>query len=95
MKKLTRDLASTCSKPGIIIEGRDITTVVAPDAQVRLLVMASEAVRLERRGAELAKGQTPSELALAAEQLRRQISQRDASDAKVVDFMTPAPSHPS
>ena len=91
MKALTRNLAATCEKPGIIIEGRDITTVVAPDAQKRLLVTASETVRLERRGAELAKGQSPSSDAVAAEKLKRQISQRDASDAKVVDFMTPAP----
>ncbi len=91
MKALTRQLAADCEKPGIIIEGRDITTVVAPDAQKRLLVTASETVRLERRGAELAKGQNPSSDAVAAEKLKRQISQRDASDAKVVDFMTPAP----
>jgi len=90
MKNLTRQIAADCAKPGIIIEGRDITTVVAPDAQKRLLVTASEAVRLERRGAELAKGQNPSSDAMAAEKLKRQISQRDASDAKVVDFMTPA-----
>jgi cytidylate kinase len=90
MKDLTRQLAADCAKPGIIIEGRDITTVVAPDAQKRLLVTASETVRLERRGAELAKGQNPSSDAMAAEKLKRQISQRDASDAKVVDFMTPA-----
>ena len=90
MKQLTRDLAAACDKPGIIIEGRDITTVVFADAQKRLLVTASEAVRLERRGAELAKGQNPSSDAMAAEKLKRQISQRDASDAKVVDFMTPA-----
>jgi len=90
MKGLTRQLAADCAKPGIIIEGRDITTVVAPGAQKRLLVTASEAVRLERRGAELAKGQNPSSDAMAAEKLKRQISQRDASDAKVVDFMTPA-----
>jgi cytidylate kinase len=91
MKQLTRNIAATCEKPGIIIEGRDITTVVAPDAQKRLLVTASETVRLERRGAELAKGQNPSSDAVAAEKLKRQISGRDASDAKVVDFMTPAP----
>jgi cytidylate kinase len=41
-----------CPNPGIVVEGRDITTVVAPDAQVRLLLTASEAVRLKRRGLE-------------------------------------------
>ena len=34
----------------IVAEGRDITTVVAPDAQVRILLTASEAARMARRG---------------------------------------------
>lgn len=82
MKWLTRDLVARCEKPGIVVEGRDITTVVLPDASVRLLLTASEEVRLNRRSAELG----------VAEQAKvaRQVSQRDASDAKVVDFMNPA-----
>ncbi|MFM5904865.1 MAG: (d)CMP kinase [Micrococcales bacterium] len=82
MKKLTRDLVSSCELPGIVVEGRDITTVVLPDAQVRLLLTASEEVRLKRRSSELGSAD--------AQQVARQVSQRDASDAKVVDFMTPA-----
>lgn len=82
MKQLTRELAERCQLPGIIVEGRDITTVVLPDAQARLLLTASEEVRLKRRSAEI--GQTDTQ------QVARQVSQRDASDAKVVDFMTPA-----
>ncbi len=39
---------------GIVVEGRDITTVVAPDADVRILLTADEAVRIARRSAELA-----------------------------------------
>ncbi|MFM1950939.1 MAG: (d)CMP kinase [Actinomycetota bacterium] len=66
-----------CELPGIVVEGRDITTVVAPDAQLRVLLTASEAVRLRRRGLE----QTES-----AENLKA----RDLSDAKVVEFFTPA-----
>ena len=38
---------------GIVAEGRDITTVIAPDADVRLLLTASEAARLARRAADL------------------------------------------
>ncbi len=37
------------AKEGIIIEGRDITTVVAPDAPVRVLLTADEEVRIARR----------------------------------------------
>lgn len=39
---------------GIVAEGRDITTVVAPDAQVRVLLTASEEARLARRALEVA-----------------------------------------
>jgi cytidylate kinase len=82
MKELTRGLVSSCELPGIIVEGRDITTVVLPDAQTRLLLTASEEVRLKRRSAELGHDDT--------NQVAKQVSHRDASDAKVVDFMTPA-----
>ena len=82
MKDLTRELVAESSLPGVIVEGRDITTVVAPDAPVRLLLTASEKVRLERRAKEL----SPEDLAT----LRRQVIERDKSDSKMVDFMKPA-----
>jgi len=82
MKKLTRDLVAQSPLAGVVVEGRDITTVVAPDAPVRLLLTASEEVRLNRRAKEL----SPEDLAT----LRQQVLERDKSDSKVVDFMTPA-----
>jgi cytidylate kinase len=82
MKELTRRLVSESDLPGVVVEGRDITTVVAPDAPVRLLLTASEEVRLERRAKEL----SPEDLAT----LRKQVLERDKSDSKVVDFMKPA-----
>lgn len=72
-----RALISACNMPGIVVEGRDITTVVAPDAQLRILLTASEAVRLARRGLENSE---------SAENLKA----RDASDSKVVEFMIAA-----
>ncbi|MEN9714943.1 MAG: hypothetical protein RJA35_410 [Actinomycetota bacterium] len=83
MKWLTRNIVENCDRPGIIVEGRDITTVVLPDAQTRLLLTASEEVRLGRRSAEIGAAQKSD--------VARQVSHRDASDAKVVDFMNPAP----
>ena len=83
MKELTLSLVEGSNYPGVVVEGRDITTVVAPNAKNRLLLTASEEVRLGRRSAELAPE--------AAKNVERQVSQRDAQDAKVVDFMTPAP----
>lgn len=83
MKRLTHRLVEASGRTGIVVEGRDITTVVAPDAKIRLLLTASEEVRLKRRSAEL----SPQ----VAAEVHRQVSQRDQSDSKVVDFMTPAP----
>lgn len=82
MKRLTIEIVESSERQGVIVEGRDITTVVAPNAPVRLLLSASEEVRLRRRSAELS--------AQEASKVRRQVSERDKSDSKVVDFMTPA-----
>jgi cytidylate kinase len=82
MKDLTLSLVDRSGYPGVVVEGRDITTVVAPHAKNRLLLTASEEVRLKRRSAELAPE--------AAKNVERQVSHRDAQDAKVVDFMIPA-----
>lgn len=63
----------------IVAEGRDITTVVAPDAQVRVLLTASAEARLRRRGLQLG-GLGP------AEALRRQVIDRDARDSTASNF---------
>jgi cytidylate kinase len=82
MVELFRGIIADSKKPGIVVEGRDITTVVAPDARVRILLTASEQVRIARRSAELT-----GEL---AESTARQLSSRDAQDSKVVDFLNAA-----
>jgi cytidylate kinase len=53
MKELTRSLVEHSNLAGVVVEGRDITTVVAPDAKKRILLTADEEVRLRRRSAEL------------------------------------------
>lgn len=63
----------------IVVEGRDITTVVAPGAEVRMLLTASEEARLRRRGIQLGGSQNAAELAA-------QVTQRDAKDSTVVNF---------
>ncbi|MDY6051355.1 MAG: (d)CMP kinase [Rothia sp. (in: high G+C Gram-positive bacteria)] len=67
------------SQAGMVAEGRDITTVVAPDADARVLLTASEEVRLARRGLQLGGTQN-------SEQLAAQVSARDAKDSKVTSF---------
>lgn len=78
-----RGLVADSGRPGVIIEGRDITTVVAPDAPVRILLTAAPEVRAARRSAEL----TSHDAAAVAAALHK----RDATDSKVVDFLTAAP----
>ncbi|RII42794.1 (d)CMP kinase [Galactobacter valiniphilus] len=68
----------------IVAEGRDTTTVVAPDADARILLTAREEVRLARRGLELNNSQS-------AEQLAKQVSERDKRDSTVVNFTEAAP----
>ncbi len=69
------------AEPGIVAEGRDITTVVAPDADVRVLLTASEEVRIRRRFGDVGG----DEVAVGA-----RLSARDAADSKVVDFLSAA-----
>lgn len=80
---LFRALVAASGSAGVIVEGRDITTVVFPDAPVRILLTASPEVRAARRSAEL----TGEDAAAVAAALHR----RDASDSQVVDFLTAAP----
>ena len=69
---------------GVVAEGRDITTVIAPDADVRLLITASEEARLARRAADLeAAGKH-----IDAAALRDQVVRRDQDDSAVSQFLT-------
>lgn len=72
--------------PGIVVEGRDITTVVAPEAEVRILMTADESVRIARRSKEL----HGSADAAAVQATRSQIVDRDAKDAQTTSFLTAA-----
>jgi cytidylate kinase len=80
--ELFRRVIRSSDRPGIIVEGRDITTVVAPDARVRILLTATEEARMGRRSAELSTE--------SAAKTAQQLSSRDAQDSKVVDFMNAA-----
>ncbi|KJY64469.1 bifunctional cytidylate kinase/GTPase Der [Bifidobacterium polysaccharolyticum] len=65
---------------GVVAEGRDITTVVAPDAQVRVLLTAREEVRQARRSGQAQSGSAGAE----------DLAARDARDSKVTSFMSAA-----
>jgi len=68
--------------PGVVAEGRDITTVVAPHADVRVLLTASPEVRASRRAKELPEEDHGD--------VARSIAERDAKDSRVVDFLEAA-----
>ncbi len=70
-----RDRAETA--PGAVLDGRDIGTVVCPNADVKLFVTASSEVRAERRYKELlSKGQD-----VTYDDIFAEIERRDARDS--------------
>lgn len=71
---------------GIVAEGRDITTVIAPDADVRILLIARPEARLARRAQER-HGATS---AAAVEATRDEVVRRDTQDSTVSEFMEAA-----
>lgn len=85
-RELVRRQQEIVAAGSIVLEGRDTTTVVAPGAQVRILITADPEARVARRTAELhdeVSGRTMS-------QTMTEIIDRDAKDATVVNFQTAA-----
>jgi CMP/dCMP kinase len=81
--ELVRRQREIAAPGGIVVEGRDITTVVAPDAEVRVLLTASQEARLARRALEV----HGSDDGRAIEATRDQVVTRDARDSTVADFV--------
>jgi cytidylate kinase len=76
--EIQREFAAT--PPGAVLDGRDIGTVIAPDATVKLFVTAEPEIRAARRAAELrGAGQTVNEAEILTDILRR--DERDRSRA--------------
>jgi len=68
---------------GIVLEGRDTTTVVVPDARVRVLLTANEQARLSRRALEV-RGSDDTQ---AVDATRDEVLRRDRVDSTVAQFM--------
>jgi cytidylate kinase len=66
---------------GAVLDGRDIGTVICPDAPVKLFVTASDEVRADRRWAEL-RGRGA---AITRDQVLEDIRQRDRRDSMRAD----------
>ncbi len=73
----------------VVMAGRDIGTVVLPDAAIKIFLTASVGARVGRRAAELAASRRPGSTAAAC---AAQIDERDRVDgARAVAPLRPAP----
>ncbi|MBD0272028.1 MAG: (d)CMP kinase [Acetobacteraceae bacterium] len=91
------DFQREFGRGGAVLDGRDIGTVVFPDAPVKLFVTASVETRARRRFEELRSKGVPADLATVEAELRRRDMQdaarstaplRAAPDALVMDTTT-------
>jgi cytidylate kinase len=74
MRQYQRDFA--LQPGGAVLDGRDIGTVICPDADVKLFIVADSAARMERRARQLeARGEV-----VDRDELHHQIQQRDVRD---------------
>ena len=76
---VARQQECVSASKGIVAEGRDITTVVAPHAEVRVLLVADPQARIARRQAEL---EGKADVAAVTDQVLR----RDRDDSTVAAF---------
>ena len=87
-----RDFAAV--PPGAVLDGRDIGTVICPDADVKIFVIAAAEERARRRAAELRAAGQPADEAAILEDIKRR-DERDrtrtvaplvpAADARTLD----------
>jgi len=74
--------------PGLVADGRDMATVVFPDASLKIFLTASPEVRAQRRYKQLIEKGIAANLAA----LSRDLAERDARDAnRAVAPLVPAP----
>jgi len=87
-------------KPGIVMVGRDIGTVIVPDAPTKIYMEATAAVRAKRRHAELVARGKEADLAQieadivvrdAKDSQREVAPMRPAEDAEIVDTSVQSP----
>ncbi len=83
--EMQRDMAR---KRSVIMDGRDIGTVVLPEAEVKIFLTASSEVRARRRCAELEQRGTPKPY----DEVLAELNERDYNDShRAVAPLRPAP----
>ena len=76
-KEMVRQQQQMGNNRGIVMDGRDIGTVVFPDAELKIFMTASLDVRAIRRKAELLE----SGMDLTVEEIRKNLEERDRIDS--------------
>ena len=66
---------------GVVMDGRDIGTVIFPDAELKIFLIADAAERARRRYAELLQKKGESTLLPSVEEMEQEILKRDRDDA--------------
>jgi cytidylate kinase len=80
-KKLVQQQQQIAKRKGVVMDGRDIGTVVLPDAELKIFMTASIAARTERRWLELKeKG-----VGLTKEEVQKNLEHRDYIDSSRAD----------
>lgn len=77
-KLMVEEQRKLCKQGGVVLEGRDIGTVVVPKAELKIFMVASIEERVRRRQKELADKGTNIDY----EKLVNEIIERDAKDSK-------------
>ncbi|MGT2895272.1 (d)CMP kinase [Streptococcus entericus] len=86
-EKLVAEQQRIARDGGIIMDGRDIGTVVLPDAELKIFLVASVEERAERRYKENIEKGIPADL----NQLKQEIAERDYKDStRAVSPLKPA-----
>ncbi len=70
------------NRGGGVVEGRDIGTVVLPDAEIKIFLTASEEERARRRKADLS---SPGFAHLSTDDVAKEMEERDKRDSTRVD----------
>lgn len=85
-RELVKRQQAMLAKGHVVLEGRDTTTVVCPDAKLKVYLTASVRERARRRWLELTCGPAPQQTGgtavagITLEEIERQIEQRDLRD---------------
>ncbi len=75
---IQRDMAHACRKKGVLLDGRDIGTVVFPDAECKIFLTANLAERAKRRMLQIKSSQTVD--AQGLDEVMLDLEQRDLQD---------------